>query len=152
APRTMATNVYKVPAIYGRHRLVLTNTTPTTAYRGAGRPNVAYLWERLVDEAARATGVDRIELRRRNLIPKEAFPYKTPTGSTYDSGDPAGLMDQALAAGDWQGFAARRAEAKARGKFRGIGCGLFIEPSGAVGQEEIAITFRSDGSVSLYTL
>ena len=63
-------------------------------YRGAGRPNVSYLIERLVDEAARVTGIDRIELRRRNLLAKEAFPYKTPTGSTYDSGDPAGLMDR----------------------------------------------------------
>lgn len=152
APRSMAANAYCVPAIYGHHRLVLTNTTPTTAYRGAGRPNVAYLWERLVDEAAKVTGIDRIELRRRNLIPKEAFPYKTPTGSVYDSGDLTGLLDAALTEAAWDGFAARQAEAKARGRLRGIGCAVFIEPSGSVGQESIAITFGSDGRPSLFTL
>ena len=152
APRSMATNVYAVPAIYGRNKLVLTNKTPAAPYRGAGRPNVAYLWERLVDEAARATGIDRIEIRRRNLIDKQAFPYQTPTGSSYDSGDPAGLLDAALEAADWKGFAARHREAKARGRMRGIGLALFIEPSGSVGSEEIAITFRSDGSIALYSL
>jgi len=152
APRTMATNVYAVPAIYGRHKLVLTNKTPSAPYRGAGRPNVAYLWERLVDEAARATGIDRVEIRRRNLIAKAAFPYTTPTGSAYDSGDPAGLLDAALEASDWKGFAARKAEAKARDRLRGIGLALFIEPSGSVGAEEISITFRADGTLSLYSL
>jgi aerobic carbon-monoxide dehydrogenase large subunit len=152
APRTMASNIYQVAAIYGHHRLVLTNTTPTTAYRGAGRPNVAYLWERLVDEAARITGIDRIELRRRNLIARAGFPYKTPTGSTYDSADPAGLLDDALAKADWAGFELRRTQARARGRLRGIGCAMFIEPSGSVGSETIAITFGADGTPSLYTL
>jgi carbon-monoxide dehydrogenase large subunit len=152
APRAMATNVYKVPAIHGHHRLMLTNMTPTCPYRGAGRPNVAYLWERLVDEAARITGIDRIELRRRNMIPKDAFPYKTPTGSVYDSGDPVGLLEAALKAADWAGFDKRRAEAKARGKLRGVGCATFIEPSGSVGAEEISITFRADGTLALYSL
>jgi carbon-monoxide dehydrogenase large subunit len=152
APRSMATNVYAVPAIYARNKLVLTNKTPSAPYRGAGRPNVAYLWERLVDEAARATGLDRVEIRRRNLIAKEQFPYKTPTGSVYDSGDPAGLLDRALEAADWSGFGQRRAQAKARGRLSGIGLALFIEPSGAVGAEEISITFRSDGTLSLYSL
>lgn len=152
APRTMATNVYRVPAIYGHHLLVFTNKTPATAYRGAGRPNVAYLWERLVDEAAKATGIDRVEIRRRNLIPKSEFPYNTPTGSTYDSGDPAGLLDAALKAADWQGFSARRSDARSRGRLRGLGLALFIEPSGSVGSEEIAITFRADGTLSLHSL
>ncbi len=152
APRTMATNVYAVPAIYGRHKLVLTNKTPSAPYRGAGRPNVAYLWERLVDEAARVTGIDRVEIRRRNLIAKTAFPYTTPTGSAYDSGDPAGLLDSALEAADWKGFAARKAEAMTRDRLRGIGLALFIEPSGSVGAEEISITFRADGTLSLYSL
>jgi carbon-monoxide dehydrogenase large subunit len=152
APRAMATNVYRVPAIYGRNKLVLTNKTPAAPYRGAGRPNVAYLWERLVDEAARVTGIDRVEIRRRNLIGKDEFPYKTPTGSVYDSGDPKGLLEAALEAGDWNGFAARRKHAEARGRMRGIGLALFIEPSGSVGSEEIAITFRSDGTLSLFSL
>ncbi|HEX7220959.1 MAG TPA: molybdopterin cofactor-binding domain-containing protein, partial [Burkholderiales bacterium] len=89
-PASHAINVYRIPALYGRHLLALTNTTPTTAYRGAGRPNVSYLVERLVDEAAREIGLDRAEIRQLNFIPREAFPYKTPAGSTYDSGDPAG--------------------------------------------------------------
>ncbi|MEA2947503.1 MAG: aerobic carbon-monoxide dehydrogenase large subunit [Alphaproteobacteria bacterium] len=152
SPTSMAANAYRTPAIYGLNRLVFTTTTPTTAYRGAGRPNASYLMERLVDEAARATGIDRVELRRRNLLPRDAFPYKTPTGSTYDSGDPQGLLAQVLEAADWSGFERRRAEAASRGTLRGIGCAVFIEPSGGVGQEEIAIRFDVAGTVQLYTL
>jgi aerobic carbon-monoxide dehydrogenase large subunit len=152
APTSMPANAYRTPAVYGLNRLVFTTVTPSTAYRGAGRPNASYLMERLVEEAARATGIDRIELRRRNLLAKEAFPYKTPTGSTYDSGDPPGLLTQVLEAADWRGFEARRAEAKSRGVLRGIGCAVFIEPSGGVGQEEIAIRFDAAGNVRLYTL
>jgi len=152
SPRSMASNIYKVPALFARNKLVFTNTTPGTAYRGAGRPNVAYLWERLVDEAARVTGIDRISLRRRNLIPKGDFPYKTPSGSTYDCADPSGLLASVLEAADWKGFARRRRESKKRGKLRGIGCAMFIEPSGAVGKEEIAIRFGRNGEISLYTL
>jgi aerobic carbon-monoxide dehydrogenase large subunit len=152
APTSSAINAYRIPAAYGSHQLVFTNTTPTTAYRGAGRPNVAYLAERLVDEAARITGIDRIAVRRKNLIPRTAFPYKTPTGSTYDSGDPPGLLAQALAAADWKGFGRRRRVAKRDGMLRGIGCAVFIEPSGGVGQEEIAIRFDADGGLDLFTL
>ncbi len=152
SPTSMAANAYRTPAIYGLNRLVFTNTTPGTAYRGAGRPNVAYLTERLVDEAARITGIDRIELRRRNLLPKDAFPYKTPTGFTYDSGDPPALLAQALDAAEWKSFERRRAEAKSRGMLRGIGCATFIEPSGGAGQEEIAIRFDASGGIALYTL
>src|SRR5262249_4911382 len=152
APTSMAANAYRTPAVYGLNRLVFTTTTPTTAYRGAGRPNASYLMERLVDEAARVTGIDRVKLRRRNLLAKTAFPYKTPTGSTYDSGDPRGLLAQALQQADWSGFARRRRKAKSRGKLAGIGCAVFIEPSGGVGQEETAIRFDAAGHVQLYTL
>ncbi|MGE3711342.1 MAG: xanthine dehydrogenase family protein molybdopterin-binding subunit [Hyphomicrobiaceae bacterium] len=152
SPRSMTTNVYRVPAAHVHNRLVYTNTTPTTAYRGAGRPNVTYLWERLVDEAARKMGVDRIELRRRNLIQKDGFPYTTAIGGVYDSGDPPGLLDQVLQVSDWQGFAQRRAQSQAKGLLRGIGCAVFIEPSGSVGQEEIAIRFDGDGKLTFYTL
>jgi len=153
-PSTHAINVYKITALYGRHRLALTNTTPITAYRGAGRPNVSYLIERLVDEAARETGIDRAEIRRRNFIPKEAFPYKTPVGSTYDSGDPAGYLDDALEHSDWNGFARRKAESQRKGKLRGIGCAVFVEPSGgsAAPQEQAAIKFGESGNPSLYVL
>ncbi len=148
SPTSMAVNTYKTPAFYGLNRLVFTNTTPTTAYRGAGRPSVSYLVERLVDEAARVTGIDRIKLRLRNLLPKKAFPYKTPTGFTYDSGDPPGLLRQALDVADWRGFERRRREAKRRGKLRGIGCATFIEPSGGGGQEEVALRFDAVGRVA----
>src|SRR5262249_17940037 len=147
APTSSAVNAYRIPAVYGFHRLVFTNTTPTTAYRGAGRPNVAYLAERLVDEAARITGIDRITLRRKNVIAKSAFPYLTPTGSTYDSGDPPGLLKQAVDAADWKTFERRRRAATRHGKLRGIGCAVFIEPSGGVGQEEIAIRFDAGGAL-----
>lgn len=152
APTSSAINVYKTPVVFGSHKLVYTNATPTTAYRGAGRPNVAYLAERLVDEAARLTGIDRIALRKRNLLKANAFPYKTPMGSTYDSGDPPGLMAQALEEADWKGFEKRRKAARKSGRIRGIGCGVFIEPSGGLGQEEIAIRFGANGTLDLFTL
>jgi aerobic carbon-monoxide dehydrogenase large subunit len=153
-PSTHAINVYRIPVLYGRHRLVLTNTTPITAYRGAGRPNVSYLLERLVDEAARETGIDRVEIRRRNFIPKEAFPYKTPAGSTYDSGDPAGYLADALEHSRWAEFAERRDASRKREKLRGIGCAVFVEPSGGSshGQEQAAIKFGESGNPSLYVL
>src|SRR5436190_1211881 len=154
-PGLHAINLYRIPVMYGRHRLALTNTTPTTAYRGAGRPNVCYLAERLVEEAARETKIDRLELRRRNFIPKDAFPYKTPhPHSVYDSGDPHGLLDEALKQAEWKSFDARRAESKKRGKLRGIGCGVFIEPAGAGGapKEEAMIKFGESGEALLYVL
>ena len=151
APTSSATSLYKVPAFYGRHRLVFTNTTPVTAYRGAGRPNVAYLWERLVEEAAATLGIDPVRLRRRNILAKTAFPMKTLTGHTYDSGDPARLLDTALQAADWDGFKARRKAAKKSGQLRGIGLAMFLEPSGAVGKEQIEIRIEPDGKLAMYS-
>lgn len=148
-------NAYRIPTLYGRHRLVLTNTTPTSAYRGAGRPNVSYLVERLVEKAARETGIDRVELRRRNLIPKEAFPYQTPIAAfVYDSGDPPGLLERAVKHSKWSTFEARRAQAARRGKLRGIGCAIFIEPSGggASPREQAAIRFDASGKARVYAL
>jgi carbon-monoxide dehydrogenase large subunit len=151
-PASHAINVYRIPALHGRHRLALTNTTSTTAYRGAGRPNVSYLVERLVDEAAREMGIDRAEIRRRNFIPKEAYPYKTPSGSTYDSGDPAGEFEEALEKSDWDGFETRRRDSARKGKLRGIGCAVFCEPSGAghAPKEEAVIKFGDSGNATLY--
>jgi carbon-monoxide dehydrogenase large subunit len=153
-PSTHAINAYRIAALYGRHRLALTNTTSTTAYRGAGRPNVSYLVERLVDEAARETGIDRVELRRRNLIPKDAFPYKTPAGSTYDSGDPPGELEKALKLSDWNSFPARRESSRKKNRLRGIGLSMFIEPSGggASPKEEAAIKFGASGEAELHVL
>ena len=153
-PSTHAINAYRIAALHGRHRLVLTNTTPITAYRGAGRPNVSYLVERLVDEAAREIGIDRIELRRRNLIPRDAYPYKTPVGSTYDSGDPPGYLDDALRFSNWESFSSRKELSRKNGKLRGIGCAVFVEPSGGSpqGQEQAAIKFGESGNPSLYVL
>src|SRR2546426_688554 len=154
-PGLHAINLYRIPVMYGRHRLGVTNTTPTTAYRGAGRPNVCYLAERLVEEAAREMKIDRLELRRRNLIPKEAFPYQTPhPHSVYDSGDPHGLVDEAVKQAEWKTFDARRSQSKKRGKLRGIGCGVFIEPAGAGGapKEEAMIKFGESGNALLYVL
>lgn len=154
-PGLHAINLYRIPAMYGRHRLAVTNTTPTTAYRGAGRPNVCYLAERLVEEAAREMKIDRVELRRRNFIPKDAFPYQTPhPHSIYDSGDPHGLLDEALKQGEWNSFETRRVEARRRGKLRGIGCAAFVEPAGAGGasKEEAMIKFGESGNALLYVL
>ena len=150
----MAAGAYRIPAIYGRNRLAVTNTVPITAYRGAGRPDMAYMVERLVDQAARQTGIDRLDLRRRNMIPRDAFPYPiatAPMPSAYDSADFAALLDAAAGEADWPGFEARRAEAASRGRLRGIGCALFIEPAGGVApSDEAAITFEPDGSILLH--
>jgi aerobic carbon-monoxide dehydrogenase large subunit len=153
-PASHAINVYSIPALYGRHVLALTNTTSTTAYRGAGRPNISYLVERLVDEAARELGIDRTDIRERNFIPKEAYPYRTPVGSTYDSGDPAGEFSEALQKADWDGFEERRRQSAARGKLRGIGCAVFCEPSGAgaAPKEEAEIKFGDSGNATLHVL
>ena len=151
APRSAATSLYNVTAVYGRHRLVFTNTTPTTAYRGAGRPNVAYLWERLIEEAAHITGIDSIELRRRNVLRKNMFPVRTPTGSTYDSADPDRLLTSVLAASDWDGFEGRRKQASLKGMLRGIGLALFLEPSGGAGKEQVEIRVGPGGRLELYS-
>jgi aerobic carbon-monoxide dehydrogenase large subunit len=152
AATSQAVNLYRIPAVYGLHRLVVTNTTPTTAYRGATRPNVSYITERLVAEASRITGIDPVELRRRNVLEKEAFPHKTPLGTPLDSGDPPGLLAKLAETGDIAGFAKRRDDAKRRGKLRGLGVAMFIEPSGGGGpKEEVAIKFGANGDASIYS-
>ena len=123
--------VYKTPAIYCEVRGVFTNTVPVDAYRGAGRPEACYLIERIVDVAARATGLDPAEIRRRNFIPRSAQPYQTPVAMVYDDGDYAKNMEDCLVEADAAGFAERRREAKARGKLRGLGVSSYIEACGA---------------------
>ena len=150
----MATGAYHIPAASGRVRLAVTNTVPITAYRGAGRPDAAFIVERLVEQAARQTGIDRLQLRRRNFIPPNAFPYRlatSPVPAAYDSADFAGLLDTAALNADWDGFPARQAEAATRGKLRGIGCAVFIEPSGGVSPtDEALIIFEPNGVVVLH--
>lgn len=150
----MATGAYRIPAACGRTRLAMTNRVPVTAYRGAARPEAAYVVERLVDEAARVSGIDRVELRRRNMLPPEAFPYKLTVAAlpgAYDSADFPRMLRTALSASDWAGFEDRRAEAKGRGRLRGIGCAVFIEPAGGVAPvDEVSIAFAEDGSIVLH--
>jgi aerobic carbon-monoxide dehydrogenase large subunit len=131
--------------------LVFSTTTPTTAYRGAGRPEAIYIMERLIDAAARETGRDPVELRRLNLIPKDAIPYAAASGLTYDSGDFAAHLDQALERADWSGFAARRKASEALGRLRGIGLTTYLEVTAAAGKEMGGIRFSADGTVTLVT-
>ncbi|KAA2214402.1 xanthine dehydrogenase family protein molybdopterin-binding subunit [Teichococcus oryzae] len=142
-------SVYGFQAIYANVLGVLTNTVPVDAYRGAGRPESNYLVERLIDAAAREIGMDRIELRRRNMVPSSAMPHKTPVGQTYDSGEFALVLDKALEKSDWAGFEARRAEAAARGKRRGIGMAYYLEATGGDASERAAMRFAPDGMLDV---
>lgn len=141
-------------SVHGLCTQVLTNTAPVGAYRGAGRPDIAYFIERIIDRAAADHGFDRVDLRRRNLIPRDAFPYRNATGHTYDSGDFGGLLDRGLALSDWPGFPARAKAAMERGRLRGIGLAMAIEPSGGGqgGKEEVSIRFNPDRTVAIYSL
>ena len=125
---TMLSGQYVIGAIHNRTRAVYTNTCPVDAYRGAGRPEAAYVVERLVNLAARTLGLDQAEIRRRNFI--RQFPYQTPVIYEYDSGDYEAGLDQALALADYAGFATRKAEARSRGKLRGIGVSAYVEACG----------------------
>jgi carbon-monoxide dehydrogenase large subunit len=140
-------SLYDVQTIDIKTNAVFTNTTPTSVYRGAGRPEAIYLIERLVERAAQVTGIDRVELRRRNLIKPEALPYHTPTHHTYDSGEFEKLMDVCLRLSDWNGFAARRKESERRGKLRGRAVTPYIE-LGGVFNERMEIRFDPGGMVT----
>jgi carbon-monoxide dehydrogenase large subunit len=127
---TLFAGAYRTPAIHVSVRAVFTHTVPVDAYRGAGRPEAVYLIERLVDTAARELGMDRVELRRRNFIRPDQFPYQTPVAVQYDSGDYGATLDAALQRAGWAAFEARRAEARKRGKLRGIGLSTYVEACG----------------------
>jgi len=161
---TLLAGQYTTPAIYCETDAVYTNTTPVDAYRGAGRPEATFVVESLVETAARELGIDPAELRRRNFVPKDAFPYQTPVAMQYDSGDYAKALDEALKLADYAGFAQRRAGSEAKGKLRGIGLSCYIEacglaPSAVVGQlgggvgqwESAKIRFTPTGQVQLFT-
>jgi carbon-monoxide dehydrogenase large subunit len=126
-----------------------TNTIPTAPYRGAGRPECSYILERVVDEAARVTGIDPIKLRRRNLIKKKAMPYKTAVGTTYDSGDFEPMIDKTLELADYAGFKQRRRASQKRGKYRGFGICCMLEHSGGAPVESAKLSFPGDGTLLL---
>jgi carbon-monoxide dehydrogenase large subunit len=130
-------------------RAMFTNTVPTGPYRGAGRPESKYVFERLIDQAAREMGIDRIELRKRNLVRKEDMPYKTPNGPVYDSGDFPGCLDEAARRADWAGFPSRRKQSEARGKLRGISVASYLEHTAPPGKELADVRFNDDGTVTL---
>src|SRR6185295_18826102 len=141
--------VYDVQAVHVRGRLVLTNTIPTAAYRGAGRPVASYALERLIDDAARELGMDAAEFRRRNMIPKAKMPYKLVGGFEYDCGDFEGVMNKALRISDWSGFPARAKQSKANGRLRGRGIATYIEmtaPGGFAPYDQVHITWDMDGA------
>src|SRR5688572_26408919 len=143
--------VYDVPAAYARIRLVLTNTAPMAAYRGAGRPIMSYALERLVEHAAYELGQDPAQLRRKSFIPKDKFPYRIAAGFEYDCGDFAGVMDKALQASAWNSFEQRKKESLKRGRMRGRGMATYIEATGAGFAPQDQIEMRwNDGGVTIY--
>ena len=145
----LMTSVYRIPVGYFRGRGAVTNTVSTTPYRSSGRPEAIFVVERLIDLAAEELGIDPVVLRRRNLVPPTAQPYPNPFGLTYDSGDYKSAMDTALALADWEGFPARRAEARRRGKWRGIGMANYIEITSGAPRERTEITVLPEGKVEL---
>ncbi len=159
---TLLAGQYTTPVIYAEVKGVYTNTSPVDAYRGAGRPEATYVVERLVENAAREMGLDPAEIRRRNFIPNDAFPYETPVVHTYDCGDYPKALEEALKLADYDGLAARKADAQSRGKLRGVGLSAYIEacgiaPSAAVGAlgggvglwEAAQIRFNPTGNVTV---
>ncbi len=161
---TLLAGVYKTPAIYAEVKAVFTHTVPVDAYRGAGRPEAAFLLERLVDAVAYDLKLDRVAVRRRNFIPEDAFPYQTPVALQYDSGNYVRTLEEAMNAAEWGGFEDRRRAALARGKLRGIGISTYLEACGIApsalagslgaraGLYEVAnIRIHPTGSVSVFT-
>ncbi|HMG77703.1 MAG TPA: xanthine dehydrogenase family protein molybdopterin-binding subunit, partial [Xanthobacteraceae bacterium] len=145
----LVTSGYRIPVSHIRARAVLSTTMCTTPYRSAGRPEVIYVIERLIDKAAQEHGFDRVALRKRNLIPPSAFPYKNPQGITYDNGTYRVVMDRAMALGDWKGFKRRRAEARKRKRLRGIGLCCYLETTGGYPRERADITVHPQGRVDV---
>jgi len=146
--------VYRVPAMYARTRCAYSNVVPMSAYRGAGRPDIACAIESLVDRAAAEHGFDPIALRRKNFIPPEAMPYKTANGTTYDCGEFEKVMDKALELADWNGFSGRRERSKRDGKLRGIGIATFLEASaaGIAAKDQAHARFDKSGDLHVYTV
>jgi len=142
-------SIYHMPAVHFRARAAITNTLPTRPYRSSGRPEVMFVMERLIDLAARQCGFDRLELRRRNLVPESAMPYRNPFGMVYDSGAYHRVMDHVVALGDWTGLPARLAEARARGKYRGIGVSNYVDTATGTPRERAEVIVLPDGIVEV---
>ncbi len=146
------TSVYDIALIDLHLQAVMTNTAPVGAYRGAGRPETIYIIERMMDESARQLGIDRIELRRRNFVQPEQMPYKNPMAQLYDTGRFEHVMDQGLRLADWDGFAARAAESRQRGRWRGLGIATFLEWTGGnVFEERVTVTVLADGTIEVFS-
>ncbi len=142
------TGVYRIPLLDHEVRLMFTNTNPVDAYRGAGRPEMGYLIERLMSRAAIELGVDPVELRRKNFVRPDEMPYKTPAGSIYECGNFAHVLDLALEAADWSGFAARKREAAQRGRLYGRGLGCYVEVTGSANlSEAVEVTVTGESKV-----
>jgi carbon-monoxide dehydrogenase large subunit len=145
----LLTSIYDIPAAHFRARAALTNTVPTNPYRSAGRPEAIFVIERIIDVAARQFGYDRIDLRRRNMIPPSAQPYANPLGMTYDSGDYAKVMDRALVLADWKGFNKRKRESKKSGKLRGVGLANYLEITSGAPREWSKVDVKPEGRVEV---
>ncbi len=145
---------YRVPALYMTSNLVLTNQSPVSAYRGAGRPDIAFAIERLVEHAASEFDFDPVEFRKLNFVPADAFPYTTANGTVYDCGDFHTVLDKALTLADYKNFSIRRKQSEANGKLRGIGIGYYVEKSGAGGapKDEVSCRFNADGTLTLFAV
>jgi aerobic carbon-monoxide dehydrogenase large subunit len=143
------TSIYHVPAVHFRATAAITNTLPTRPYRSSGRPEVMFVMERLIDLAAQQCGFDRLQLRRRNLVPESAMPYRNPFGMVYDSGAYHQVMESVLALGDWAGFPARRAEARKRGKCRGVGVSNYVDTATGTPRERAEVTVLPEGTVEV---
>jgi len=141
--------VYTTPAIHVEVAAVFTNTSPMSAYRGAGRPEASYILERIIDIAADKMGIDPVELRRRNMIAPDAMPYKTPLTFTYDCGDFEVLMDRTLKKAEYSGFPARREASKQNRKLRGIGLSVTIERAAAPQSETAELRFDPSGTATV---
>ncbi|MDP1910706.1 MAG: molybdopterin-dependent oxidoreductase, partial [Hyphomicrobium sp.] len=146
--------VYRIPAMYGHCRVAYSNAAQVSSYRGAGRPDIACAVEMLVDKAAHEHGFDPVELRRRNMVPPEAMPYKTANGTVYDCGEFAAVMDKALTVADWKGFAARQKASEEKGLLRGIGIATFLEISGAgwSPKDQVSARFDKNGDMHIYAV
>jgi carbon-monoxide dehydrogenase large subunit len=145
----LMSSIYHIPTVSVRARAVYSNSSPTTPYRSAGRPEVMFVIERLIDRAAQSCGFDRLALRRMNLIPPHALPYVNPFGMTYDSGLYGKVFDDAAALADWSGFEARREISMAKGLRRGIGTGCYIESASGAPQERATVKISPDNAVTV---